>query len=118
MSINAPIRRGWIRRFSRLTLLRALTRKRAQTHEREHVTPFFYQNPEVFKLRSYEERPDLSEFRWTLDTPEDWVFMQSVYAALQRDDHLFLTADVLKLLNSRPELTRLNAHVAQKKLGQ
>jgi len=92
-------------------------REAQQAHQREHVTPYFYQHPELFQLQSYEEQPDLSGHRWTLDTPEDWEFMETVYSALQTGDKIFTTADVLKLLKARPELTKLNAHVEQKKLG-
>lgn len=86
-------------------------------HEREHVTPYFYQHPERFQLRSYEEQPDLSGLRWTLDTPEDWELVEAVYAALQPAGRMFGTADILNLLNAHPELSKLNAHVEQKELG-
>lgn len=92
-------------------------READQPHAREHVTPYLYQHPECFQLYSYEESPDLSELRWTLDTPEDWELMQAIYAELQQADRIFTTEDILKLLKARPELTKLNAHVEQKKLG-
>lgn len=92
-------------------------REAQQPHEREHVTPYLYQHPELFRLKSYEEQPDLSGFRWTLDTQEDWDFMQAIYTELHTGGDIFSTADVLKLLKARPELTKLNAHVEQKKLG-
>ena len=86
-----------------------------QPHEREHVTPYLYQHPEQFRLSSFVGKSDLSAHRWTLDTPEDWQFVEAVYAAL---GPRFTTADVLNLLKARPELTTLNAHVEQKKLAQ
>lgn len=90
-------------------------REATRPHEREHVTPYFYQHPELFRLRSFEGKEDLSAHRWTLDTPEDWQFVKAVYATLGAD---FATADVLKLLKARPELAKLNVHVEQKKLAQ
>mgnify|MGYP003340477344 CR=1 FL=1 len=90
-------------------------REATRQHEREHVTPYFYQHPELFSLHSFVGNEDLSAHRWTLDTPEDWQFVEAVYAALGAD---FTTADVLKLLKARPELAKLNAHVEQKKLAQ
>ena len=90
-------------------------REAAHFHEREHVTPYFYQNPELFRLRSFENKEDLSAHRWTLDTPEDWQFVEAVYAAL---GPRFTTADVMNLLKARPELATLNVHVEQKKLAQ
>ncbi|MBI4327439.1 MAG: glycosyltransferase family protein [Chloroflexi bacterium] len=93
-------------------------REATQLFEREHVTPFLYRHPELFRLRSFEGATDLSAHRWTLDTPEDWEFIEAVYEALPRGEEMFSTADVLKLLKEKPELTKINAHVEQKKLGQ
>ena len=90
-------------------------RKAKEPQEREHVTPYIYQHPEQFRLGSFVSKVDLSDHRWTLDTQEDWRFVEAVYAAL---GPRFNTADVLNLLNARPELATLNAHVEQKKLAQ
>lgn len=89
-----------------------------QPHEREHVTPYFYGHPELFRLRSFEGTPDLSAHRWTLDTPDDWEFIQTLYQELNRPNALFTTSDVLKLLKVRPELAKLNTHVNQKSIGR
>ena len=96
----------------------ALTRAHHQAlrqHEREHVTPYFYQHSEVFRLHSFTYKEDLSAHRWTLDTPEDWQFFESVYALLGSD---FTTWEMLDLLKARPELNKLNEHVEQKKLSE
>lgn len=87
----------------------------AQPHEREHVTPYFYQHPERFRLQSYEAAEDHSGLRWTLDTPEDWEFVTAVYSALGHEGNCFTTEQVLKLLKAKPELSQLNAQVEQKK---
>jgi len=100
--------------FSGLT---AAYQEAALPHEREHVTPFFYQHPERFRLQSYASKENLSQYRWTLDTAEDWELIQAVYAALWQPESLFRTEAIVKLLKERPELTTLNAHVEQKKLG-
>jgi spore coat polysaccharide biosynthesis protein SpsF len=93
-------------------------REAVKPYEREHVTPYFYQHPELFRLRSFVGEPDHSAYRWTLDTPEDWSMIQAVYAALGMRGEMFGTEDILGLLRERPEIARLNAHVEQKKLGQ
>ncbi len=82
-----------------------------QAHEREHVTPYLYQHPQLFRLHSFEGPKDLSSYRWTLDTPEDWEFVSAVYGAL---GSAFKTADVLQLLEAHPELAEINSHVEQK----
>lgn len=87
-------------------------------HEREHVTPFLYADPERFRLHSFENPTDLSGHRWTLDTLDDWKLIEAVYRALHQPGGIFTTESVLKLLRGLPDLATLNAHVEQKKLGR
>lgn len=84
--------------------------------EREHVTPYIYGHPERFRLSSFEQAIDRSSLRWTLDTPEDWQFIQAVYEALGPRGEMFSTEKILDWLQRRPELTRLDAHVEQKSM--
>lgn len=85
--------------------------------EREHVTPYIYRHPELFRLKSFESPEDLSAHRWTLDTQEDWDFIEAVYTHLYPHNPLFTTADVLALLTRKPQLASINAHIEQKKLA-
>jgi spore coat polysaccharide biosynthesis protein SpsF len=87
-------------------------------YEREHVTPYIHLHSEWFRIGSFEGAVDLSRHRWTLDTPEDWELIETIFNTLGKDGRIFSTEDVLKLLNERPELAKLNAHVEQKKLGE
>ena len=98
----------------------ALERAHAQAtqpHEREHVTPYMREHPELFRLRGYAEGADHSQHRWTLDTPEDWALIEAIYTRLYPTNPLFSTADILALLAREPQLVALNAHIEQKKVG-
>jgi spore coat polysaccharide biosynthesis protein SpsF len=75
--------------------------------DREHVTTFIWGHPKRFYLDYVENVKDLSDQRWTVDTAPDLEFVRAVYAAL--GPRLFGMADVLKLLEARPELRSLNA---------
>lgn len=87
-------------------------------YEREHVTPFLYQHPDLFKLQGFTNQADLSHHRWTLDTEEDLALITEIYRRLLIDDaEIFSTQAVLNLLAQHPELSELNAHIEQKKLG-
>ena len=91
-----------------------------QDYEREHVTPYFYLHPEIFKLKSVEaegklRRPDL---RLTVDTEEDLQLIREIFKRLHRDDQIFYAEDVIDLLDKHPELVAINAHVRQKELGE
>ena len=52
-------------------------------YDREHVTPFIYQHPEMFKLGVLENDIDLSHIRWTVDTEEDLGRVKGIYEGLR-----------------------------------
>jgi spore coat polysaccharide biosynthesis protein SpsF len=101
--------------FSRSSL-EVAWREAAEAHEREHVTPFLYQHPERFRLRSLRSAEDNGHRRWTVDTEEDLAFVRAVFESLASDRRDFRTADVLELLIERPELELINRMVEQKPL--
>ena len=84
-------------------------------YEREHVTPYFYQHPELFRLVSQRGQTDYSHYRWTLDTAEDLELLRNIYARFDdRED--FSWYEAVQLMRREPELAELNAHVLQKAL--
>jgi spore coat polysaccharide biosynthesis protein SpsF len=91
-------------------------REAASPHEREHVTPYFYEHPEIFRLEAFREPVDLADHRWTLDTEEDWALISTIYAALHRPGEIIRRDDVLAFLAEHPEVADLNRHIEQKKL--
>lgn len=95
--------------------LRRAWREALLPYQRIHVTPYFYQNPEIFAIFPVIQGEDLSEGRWTVDTPEDLAFLRAIYARLGPDD-AFSWQDVWRLLRKEPELAALNQHVCQKQL--
>ena len=46
--------------------------------------------------------------RWTLDKPEDWVFIQQVYDYLYSPERIFHMADILDLLKKHPDFLKIN----------
>lgn len=92
--------------------LRAAADEAQEPAEREHVTPFIWRRPERFRLRSVRDAVDRSGLRWTVDVPEDLELVRTIVAELGRSE--FDANDVLELLERRPELSILNADVAQK----
>lgn len=91
-------------------------RDAADAAEREHVTMHLYRNRDVFRCGEAvpEGLPDLSSYRWTLDTLDDYRFLFSVFEALGVHAEEASMRDVLDLLSRHPELASINAHVAQK----
>ena len=89
-------------------------------YEREHVTPYIYEHPELFKIRFVEATGKLKrpEIRLTVDTQEDFNLVREIFKNLYKEHQLFYTEDVIDFLDSHPELLSINARVSQKKLGE
>jgi spore coat polysaccharide biosynthesis protein SpsF len=86
-------------------------------HQREHVMPFFYENPERFRIRLISAPVDYGTLRWTVDTAEDLKLLRQIYARFDgRDDFSWL--EVLALLEREPELAKINASVEHKHYRQ
>lgn len=92
-------------------------RKASEPYQREHVTPFLYEHPDLFKILSVTNDIDYSEHRWTLDTPEDLEFIRAVYERFGDGDD-FSWREVLQLVEREPALSQLNSHVQQKALKE
>ena len=92
-------------------------RKANEPYQREHVTPFLYEHPELFTILSVTNDIDYSAHRWTLDTPEDLEFIRAVYERF-RDGDDFSWREVLQLVEREPALSELNSHVQQKALKE
>ena len=92
-------------------------RKANEPHQREHVTPFLYEHPELFRILSVRSDSDYSAHRWTLDTAEDLDFIRAVYKRFGNCGD-FSWRDVLQLVEREPALSELNSHVQQKALRE
>jgi spore coat polysaccharide biosynthesis protein SpsF len=77
--------------------------------EREHVTPYLRNHPEIFRLVNISHTEDLSHLRWTVDEPQDMDFIRSVFAHM--GDSCFGMTDTLNLLRECPELSIKNAGI-------
>lgn len=82
--------------------------------EREHVTPFIYWRPGRYRLKSLRMQPDLSDHRWTVDTPEDFELVRRILETLYPRNSCFEMADVLALLAEHPDWMAINRHIVQK----
>lgn len=76
--------------------------------EVEHVTQYINKNPNKFKNEQFDFEQDLSHLRWTVDEPEDFILVEKIYQVLYENNPLFLTNDILNLLQEQPKLTKIN----------
>lgn len=77
--------------------------------EREHVTPYVYNNPEKFIMKNFTHRMDLSNYRLTVDTSEDFVVVSKIIEIFHDRWKEFDLEDVMNYLNENPDLLKINA---------
>ncbi|HVT57004.1 MAG TPA: glycosyltransferase family protein [Thermoanaerobaculia bacterium] len=99
-----------------LAVLETAWREAARPHEREHTTPFIWDQPRRFRIGNvrWESGRDLSmSHRFTVDYPDDYAFVAAVYDALWRPERpVFGLQEILALLAARPEIFALNRRYA------
>jgi spore coat polysaccharide biosynthesis protein SpsF len=88
-----------------------------QKYQREHVTPYIYENfpDEIYR---YKNERDLSEYRLTLDTPEDYELIKKIYEKLYEGKHDFYLDDIIDFLEKNPGLKTINENIKQKKVKE
>jgi spore coat polysaccharide biosynthesis protein SpsF (cytidylyltransferase family) len=75
--------------------------------EREHVTPYIYNNPDKFKLFNVDNSKNLSNLRWTVDRENDFNLVQSLVMKIKKRP--ILMNDILELFEQQPDLKKINA---------
>jgi spore coat polysaccharide biosynthesis protein SpsF len=79
---------------------------------REHVTPYIYRHPELFRIIGLGCDADYTHHRWTLDTPEDALLIEKLLEHL--DDHHLSWRDTLAIAEAHPTWQSLNATIIQR----
>lgn len=74
--------------------------------DREHVTPFLKNHPEIFKQVNIEDIIDRSSIRCTVDTREDYLFVKDIIENLSGIRPYFKYADMLSYLKIHPQPAR------------
>lgn len=90
-------------------------------YEREHVTPYLWENkkseftigPSVIASLT-----DQVDARLSVDYPEDLDVIKKIYAALYREGEIVDIKEALRFLREHPEIAALNARSKQKSLIQ
>jgi spore coat polysaccharide biosynthesis protein SpsF len=81
---------------------------------REHVTPYIYNNPNSFSLRSCRYTRDVSRYRWTVDTPDDLALIRELVR--MNPDMATGWEEYLQNYESAG-LHRINEHIQQVPVG-
>jgi spore coat polysaccharide biosynthesis protein SpsF len=96
--------------FSFATLGKAWKEARLLS-EREHVTPYIWKNPEIFRIATVENDEDLSDMRLVLDDENDFLVVAEIFSNLYKEGETFHLKDILNFLSRTPELLEFNKHI-------
>ncbi len=98
--------------------LKVAYREAKKDYEREHVAPYIYLRPDIFKISSIESTGDLyaPDIRITIDTIEDYVLLCAVFDYLYHKNNCFSAYDIVKLFKNKPWLGLINKRVIHKKV--
>lgn len=75
--------------------------------EREHVTPYIWKHPNLFKISEFKNDRDLSKVRLTIDEPVDYEVLKNIVANV-RDLSM---NSIVEYLEKHPEVAALNGSI-------
>jgi spore coat polysaccharide biosynthesis protein SpsF len=113
-TIDRTFPRGLDTEVIKFSVLKFAWEKATKDYEREHVTIFIDEHPELFKLFTVKNKKNLSNLRWTVDEEADLEFVREIYLRLYKKREVFLMEDILKVLAKEPRLIEINKDIKQK----
>ena len=90
--------------FKILKLIKKFSKK---NYEKEHVTPYLWDNPKLFNLMNYTEFQDdklYRNYRLTLDYKEDFYVISKIYNSLYIKNKFFSFSDIIKFIKKTQKI--------------
>ena len=82
--------------------------------EREHVTLYIRNHPQLFEMITLKNETDDSKYRFTVDVWEDFLVVKIILEELYKESSkIFAIDEIKKFLDSNPDVFRLNAKVVR-----
>jgi spore coat polysaccharide biosynthesis protein SpsF len=83
---------------------------------REHVSLYFYEEEGRYNIGTIEapEWLRFPDYRWTLDTKEDFELIKTIFEELYPKNNFFASRDIMRFINERPEILDINKSILQK----
>ena len=94
--------------FSRAALERAFLECQ-DSHDREHVTFYFWKYENGFKNVQLKREKDSSRYRFTVDYPEDLKVVEYIAGRLRNTGAFGHLDEVIEIIESSPEIRELNS---------
>jgi len=110
--IDRTYPRGLDTEIVRTECLKELLAMHPDSFYLEHVTPYFYEHPEKYKLISVTAEAKLRhpEYRICIDTPEDYELLKKIASHLPTDQP-YRAEQIVDLFDQNPAWKDINAHV-------
>ena len=80
--------------------------------EKEHVTPYFTNHKDEFKITHVENSENLSHLRWAVDRIEDLKLVRKIVSKIKKRP--IMMKDIVDLFTKEPELVEINKNVNRK----
>lgn len=100
-----------------MSALEIAWREAKEKHQREHVMPFFYENPERFRILHLDYQADFGQIRWTVDTSEDLEMIRKIFALFSPGEP-GSWLEILDLYLQHPEIAQINQQIKPKDYRQ
>ena len=88
-------------------------------YEREHVTPFMWENKKgEFSIGpTVTASPDYArKYRLTVDYPEDFLLIEKMYGEFYKPGKIVDVREIISFLDRNPKIAALNTHCVQKSI--
>jgi len=80
--------------------------------EREHVTLYIRNHPELFKIMVKENETDDSRYRITVDEENDFLVVKTILENLYKgSDDYFTIREIKSYMDAHPEIYKLNSNI-------
>ena len=113
--IKRTFSRGFDVEVFKFDALEIVREKSDNQYDREHVTPYFRDHPELFKIENIlanddEGRPEL---RLCVDENEDLTLIKKIYENIENIDRA-TASEIVKFIADNPQLKKINLKTKQK----
>ena len=100
-----------------LKILKWVNENINKSYVHEHVSIYFYENPDKYKVYEFLAPKFLSfpDIRMVLDYQEDYIFLSKLYEILIIENGLYFSLeDAMKILEKNPEFLNINKHCIER----
>jgi spore coat polysaccharide biosynthesis protein SpsF len=89
-------------------VLEKITEHNLSNSEKEHVTLGIINRENLFSMSNYSNDKNLSHYRWTVDTIQDFEFVTKVFDYFKLKEETFTFEELKKFIEDNPEINQVS----------